>query len=256
MNETVGNQLKPGTNIELNWQNLKLALSVLPRVFIVLPMNLICTIGSRFSIHGDRAFFETAEFPWVEKIEAGWETILRELDEVLGHREEIPNFQELSKAQGLLTRDDKWKTFILYIYGNKVEKNTVRCPQTTRLLSQIPGMQTAFFSIFAGGKQLPIHWGPYKGLLRYHLGLLVPQPPDSCGIWVNGITAHWEPGKSLVFDDTYKHYAWNHSEQDRVVLFVDFERPLPRLFGALNRAFIRLMGRSSFVQEVVKNIGK
>ena len=34
-------------------------------------------------------------------------------------------------------------------------------------------MMTAFFSILAPGKHIPPHRGPYKGLLRYHLGLQV-----------------------------------------------------------------------------------
>jgi len=40
-------------------------------------------------------------------------------------------------------------------------------------------MKTAFFSILAPGKHLPAHRGPYKGVMRYHLGLLIPSRPTN-----------------------------------------------------------------------------
>ena len=46
---------------------------------------------------------------------------------------------------------------------------------------------------------------------------------------------HWEEGKSLLFDDTYDHEVRNEAETVRVVLFVDFLRPLPGWVGRFNR---------------------
>ena len=43
------------------------------------------------------------------------------------------------------------------------------------------------FSILAPGKHIPPHDGPYKGVLRYHLGLVVPDAPvERLGIRVGG----------------------------------------------------------------------
>ena len=39
-------------------------------------------------------------------------------------REEIPNFQDLSKAQKALTEGDQWKTFFFYSFGNKKTRRT------------------------------------------------------------------------------------------------------------------------------------
>jgi aspartyl/asparaginyl beta-hydroxylase (cupin superfamily) len=33
------------------------------------------------------------------------------------------------------------------------------------------------------------HYGPYNGVLRYHLGIKVPKPETQCGIVVGGQTA-------------------------------------------------------------------
>ena len=68
------------------------------------------------------------------------------------------------------------------------------------------------FSILSPHKRIPPHVGPYKGVLRYHLALKVPEPADQCGITVHGVTRHWEEGKSLVFDDVWEHSAWNETD--------------------------------------------
>ena len=35
----------------------------------------------------------------------------------------------------------------------------------------------------------------------------------------------WEEGRCLVFDDFYEHEAWNHTNEDRLVLIVDLWHP-------------------------------
>ena len=100
-----------------------------------------------------------------------------------------------SKEQKVLTQDDGWKTFFFYAYGMKAVWNCRRCPETTKLLQQIPGMKTAFFSILAPGKHLPPHTGPYKGVLRLHLGLLIPEPAEMCAIRVGSQIRHWQEGR-------------------------------------------------------------
>jgi aspartyl/asparaginyl beta-hydroxylase (cupin superfamily) len=42
---------------------------------------------------------------------------------------------------------------------------------------------------------------------------------------VNGVEAYHRLGEIVVFDDSLPHKAYNNSEQDRVVLIVDLERP-------------------------------
>jgi beta-hydroxylase len=91
-------------------------------------------------------------------------------------------------------------------------------------------------------------------VLRYHLGLLVPSDPTRCGIRVGDERRHWEAGRSLVFDDTFEHEAWNESDEPRVVLFVDFARQLPAPLDAINRALLRLIGASPFIKNIFSNL--
>ena len=199
--------------------------------------------GVLFYRDGDKTFFETGEFPWVAGIEAEWKTIRKELDALMVRREEIPNFQDVSKAQEALTEGDRWKTFFLYLFGNKNKENCARCPETDRLLRRIPGMKTGMFSILAPRKHIAPHRGPCKGVLRYHLGLMVPEPEGSSRIRVGNDVRSWQEGKSLIFDDSKEHEAWNDNDSYRVVLFVDFVRPTIFPLSMVNRVIIWARGR-------------
>jgi beta-hydroxylase len=208
----------------------------------------------RFSSVGQHTFFAPEQFGWIAPVEAGWPAIRDELRNVLRERARIPSFHEVSSEQLKITHDDKWKTYWFCAYGRKFADNCRRCPETARLLETIPGMKTAFFSILAPRKHIPEHRGPYGGVLRYHLGLVVPQQENACRIRVGGEIAHWEEGRSVVFDDTYLHEVWNDTDEERVVLFVDFARPLPFPLSLLNDLAIRLFAQSEYIQEIVEKV--
>ena len=46
-----------------------------------------------------------------------------------------------------------------------------------------------------------------------------------CGIRVGPIYRTWLPGHALLFDDSYNHEVWNHTNMKRVVLLVDLWHP-------------------------------
>ncbi|MFT3928513.1 MAG: aspartyl/asparaginyl beta-hydroxylase domain-containing protein [Myxococcales bacterium] len=203
------------------------------------------------SAYGDRPVFDAHAFPWVHPLEQHWHDMRAELERVLAFRGRIPNFQDISPDQAHLTQGHAWKTFFLHAYGYRSEVNCRRCPRTAQLVETIPGMKTAFFSILGPRTHVPAHRGPYKGLLRYHLGLVVPHP-ERCRLRVDQHLLQWEEGKSLMFDDTYEHEVWNDSAQDRVVLFVDVLRPLPHPWHAINQALVGAVSLSPFVQDAVQ----
>jgi beta-hydroxylase len=211
---------------------------------------------ARFSAIGDSAFFNIHQFNWVEDLETNWLLIRQELDSILQNVSELPNFQDISEDQYSITQDHRWKTYFFYAYGFKAEKNCQKCPQTTRLIEQVPDMKTAFFSILLPHKHIPEHRGPYKGIIRYHLGLKVPQPQIACGIRVGSEIRHWQEGKSLIFDDTFPHEAWNDTDDIRVVLFLDFVRPMRFPVSLINRSIIQLIVWSPYIQNNKPNFRK
>jgi hypothetical protein len=108
-------------------------------------------------------------------------------------------------------------------------------------------------SILSPRKHILDHRGPYKGVLRYHLGLIVPEDAESCRIRVGEDYRHWEEGKSMIFDDTFNHEVWNDTDETRVVLFVDVMRPLPSPDAAINEGIVKAIGYSPFVLDAKRN---
>lgn len=209
-------------------------------------------IGKR-SLVGDATFFANERFSWIERIEADWTTILKELQGVLADRDALPNFQDISKDQIEITDDDDWKTYFLYGYGFAAKLGVETCPKTAALMREIPGMTTAMFSILSPRKHILDHRGPYKGVLRYHLGLIVPREAEQCRIRVGEDIRHWDEGKSLIFDDTFNHEVWNDTDETRVVLFVDVLRPLPAPWSQINTLIVKAIGYSPFVLDAKRN---
>ena len=207
----------------------------------------------RYSLVPDTPFLAPSEFSWTPTLEADWELMRAELDRLLEAPERIPNFQDISRDQYNISRDDKWKSYFLYGYGYKMENNCKACPETTRILESIPGMFTAFFSVLAPGKHIPLHRGPYRGLLRCHLALIVPEPRQDCWIEVGGETSTWEEGRCIVFDDTYRHRVENNTGGRRVVLFIDIKRPLGFPGSLLNRVVLFLIRLSPYIQDARRN---
>ena len=148
---------------------------------------------------GDKPVFKSEDFPFTELLEANWEKVRAELDAVLEQRDHLPPFHMVSQDQKKISFDDRWKTFILYGFGYKSERNCRQCPETTRLLEQVPNLRSAFFSILSPGYHIPSHRGVTKGVVRCHLGLKVPEDYENCVIRLEDETYPWRAGKCLVF---------------------------------------------------------
>jgi aspartyl/asparaginyl beta-hydroxylase (cupin superfamily) len=204
---------------------------------------------AKVSIHGDPPIYDSAVFPWAAEVETGWKKIRAELDQVMKYRDQMPSFHEILKEVTTITTDDQWKTFFLAGIGMDCEENASRCPETMKLLGKIPGMKTAFFSILSPHKHIPAHRGAYNGILRLHLGLLVPEPREKCRIRIGNEYRSWSEGKCLIFDDTFNHEVWNDTDGYRVVLFVDFARPLTFPFHQMNEALLSIGTLAPFLRE-------
>ncbi len=202
-------------------------------------------------VDGNREFYETQDLAWVKKLENKCSVIQEELHALL-EQHAVPDWEAISQDPSVKIGKD-WKTFVLYLYGEKMDTNCRKCPQTTAIIESIPTIKTAWFSLLEAGKNIPPHYGPYNGVLRYHLGLYVPEP-ELCGIQVGETIRGWEEGKSLLFDDTHLHWVWNNSDKRRVILFVDVVRPLPFPYNLINKLAIGMGKRTDFVQDIKKKI--
>jgi aspartyl/asparaginyl beta-hydroxylase (cupin superfamily) len=204
------------------------------------------------SLVPDQPVFSSDLFPWARAFECNWKTIRGELERILHYRDELPHLYEVSPENTRISADDRWKSFVLYGFGYRSEHNCTLCPETARLLATVPGLETAFFSILAPGAHIPAHKGLAKGLLRCHLGLIVPKATEPCLLYLDGTPHAWQEGRVLLFDDTYRHEVHNATDEDRVVLLFDFERPMTLRGRLTSRMLLALMRRSAYVQDSVQ----
>ena len=203
---------------------------------------------------GDAPVLDSKHFPFLKSFTDNWRPMLAEVNEILKHREAIPVFQDVSPDQMRISKGTNWRTFILFGFGEKLEKNCKQAPFTTRLLEAVPNLQTAWFSILGPGYHIPAHRGVTKGILRAHLGLIIPKDAEKCRMRVGDTINVWRPGEIFVFDDTYEHEVWNDTEDERVILLFDFDRPM-RFWGrALNKTFVSLLKLTAYYQEPKKNM--
>ncbi|WP_240493734.1 aspartyl/asparaginyl beta-hydroxylase domain-containing protein [Pandoraea sp. ISTKB] len=208
---------------------------------------------ARHSLVGDKPIFDNAQFPWVEAIEAQAPAIAKELEAVLATPGRLPAFHEISPDVATITQDHQWQTFVFLGYGMRAQRNLARCPATAKALDDIPGLRTAFFSILSPGKKIPLHRGPYNGVLRLHLALKVPREREKCWIEVDGQRYVWQANRVVIFDDAYEHQVHNDTDETRVVLFVDFERPCRAPVSWLNKLLLAFAPLTPELQQAKAN---
>lgn len=203
---------------------------------------------------GDSSVFDPQQFPFTALLEHSAATIAREAASVLAEQRRIHAVSDVSPDHERIANDKRWKSFFLLGYGYKFDHNCARCPETTRVLEQIPNLNSGFFSIMQAGGKIPPHRGVTKAILTCHLGLQVPQDSANCVMRVGDRNCQWQQGKALVFDDTYEHEVWNQTNEDRIILLLQFKRPMNWQGRLLGNLFLKGVRVSSFVQQGRRNM--
>ena len=198
---------------------------------------------------------DVRDFPWTQGLREDWTAILAEARAVALAGHAAPSLATVSPDHRAIAEVDKWRSFFLWGYGFPIEDNLARCPRTRAAIERIPGLNTAFFSILAPGTHIPHHRGVSKGLITCHLALIVPRDGD-VRMRVDDRIVRWAEGETLVFDDTYDHEVWNDTAGTRVVLLIQFERPLRQPGKWFADLFLGVVKRSAFVQEARANVAK
>jgi hypothetical protein len=215
----------------------------------------VSAVIARSSRVGDGPLYAPALFPWIEPLEARWEEIRAELAAVLAREAAIPPLASISPDHRRIAPPGKWKSFFLHGYGYRVEENCRRCPVTAALVADVPGLNSAFFSILAPGTHIPRHRGVTKAIMTAHLGLMVPPGQGACRMQLDEHSVGWQEGRTLVFDDTYHHEVWNDSDRPRAVLLIQFRRPVGLVGRAVGGLFLAAIRHSRFVQDGRARIG-
>jgi beta-hydroxylase len=213
---------------------------------VMAPYN---TLMYLFSAVPAEPYVDVRRFPELAALKENWEMIrdegLKLFDE--GYIRAAAKYNDVGFNSFFRTG---WKRFYLKWYDDFLPSARALCPRTTALLAGIPSVNAAMFTLLPPGSRLVTHRDPFAGSLRYHLGLKTPNS-DQCRIVVDGIPYAWNDGEDVVFDETYIHYAENQTDQQRLILLCDVERPLSNpLMRGFNRAVGWRLIRAAATQNV------
>ena len=202
---------------------------------LLAPLNVLMYIFSRVPTS---PYLPVDSIAGLRELETHWEEI----------RDEAQALAKLRRIRAAERNDDAgfnsffkegWKRFYLKWYEERPPSAERYCPRTVELLQRVPAIKAALFAELPRGSKLNRHRDPYAGSLRYHLGLATPND-DRCCIWVDNQPYSWRDGQGVIFDETYIHWVRNDTDEDRLILLCDVERPLRfRWMQWLNRTFSR-----------------
>jgi beta-hydroxylase len=201
----------------------------------------------------------SAEFPEHKAFEQNYKKITDEYNQYIAKNPAIDCFRNNNPLLREIDTIDKekdycWRTLYLKKGGHMIPETVSAFPLTAKLLAN-DQIDNAFFSILDPHVEIKPHTGYYKGYLRYHVGLIIPEeggqrPYIVCG----GERYEWTEGKGVLFDDMYLHYVNNPTSKPRVILYLDIKRRgMPYFLQGVTDFGNYLIENSVILQFFVKN---
>lgn len=202
-------------------------------------------------------------FPSSIQIEKKSKTIIDEFKNYTKHhkpdciRKSNPGFK-IENVKNESVEDNCWRALYLKKIGKIDENMTQYFPSTIELIKD-EQIHNAFFSILDPGVEIPPHVGYYKGYLRYHMGVIIPnnetnRTDDKAYIICGGEKYIWKENVGIVFDDLYLHNVQNPTNQTRVVFYLDIKRKSDLYFvNKINDIGIYLIENSIVFNSFLKN---
>lgn len=158
-------------------------------------------------------------FPEIQKIKENWKIIR---DEILSYEKSNGNLTGTSVKSGAGVYGGEWtvkylKSFMLEYKGNKK-----LFPKTSEIIDSIPNIVFSAVSILNPNSHILPHYGDTNGIVRGHVGLVIPAPTPTIAMKVGDEIRGWEEGELLCFINVQKHEVWNKTDQRRYILMFDF----------------------------------
>ena len=202
---------------------------------LLAPYNAFACLRTR---GGSKPIHDLAEFPELGILRSHWREI----------REEALALLSAGEVKAAANEDDLvfysfmkrgWVRFYLKWYRGFLPSARARCPRTVELLERVPCVNGAMFGLLPPQTRLGKHRDPFAGTLRYHLALSTPGT-DDCWMQLDDRRHVWRDGEDILFDSSYVHAAYNRTDQPRLLLFCDVDRPMrDPLSRAINHFVIR-----------------
>lgn len=131
--------------------------------------------------------------------------------------------------------DDSWKIIPIYGFGIWCNQYVDILPSIYNFLKGLKGLKLAIISRLKPFTKLEPHqgWGFHSNnVLRCHYGLKLPN--NSSNSWIevmdspnstNYLKVSHKLNDWIIFDDSKTHFAVNNTDEERIILIVDIQRP-------------------------------
>jgi aspartyl/asparaginyl beta-hydroxylase (cupin superfamily) len=200
------------------------------------------------------AYYSVNEFPQLHEICQNWETMREEFAKldapVMNFDREGKTYQEdienvitafaVNKQYGWLKGwgkeggNDSWTQYGILCYNDQVNdifkpylSNIL--PKTYEMLSKIGGIKICAFVKLKAHAMLPCHTHEEihnEGLLQLHLPLITASEKNYAYLNVKGEFKQHICGEPIIFDGSLDHFAINESDEDRIILYLEFKAHL------------------------------
>ncbi len=167
-------------------------------------------------------YVNAGEHTWTEGVKKNSRAIQEEIASFL---EEHPDKLKPYFNKTLVEGKKNWRALSFKIWGWPIKENVKECPLTQKVMESIPGIVSYSVSMLEPGVDIKKHRGDTNAIIRGHLGLLIPAGLPLCGFECDGEQRAWKERELLLFNDSSKHRAWNHTDKRRIVLLFDVIRP-------------------------------
>jgi len=137
------------------------------------------------------------------------------------------------KGWGAEGGNDKWLQLGLYAYDNNVNELLLipffreKMPKTFEMIKRLEGVFMCALVNLKPRTILTRHSHPYieeQSLLQLHLPLVTAQNDNYNYINCNGEFKQHIEGVPIIFDGSLDHFALNESDEDRIILYIEFKR--------------------------------
>jgi hypothetical protein len=138
----------------------------------------------------------------------------------------------------------KWSLIYLKSFNRLFKNNRQSFPVTTKVLDSIPNCVLSSISILPPNTEIAPHYGDTNGIVRVHLGVIVPESYPLIGMRVGDQEKGWAEGELLCFINVQKHNVWNRSNQRRYVIMMDIVPNQSKY--SINEICVRGLGSQSY----------
>jgi beta-hydroxylase len=203
---------------------------------VLLLTNPVCKYTS---LIGNEPFYNNSILETTQILQKHWKAFR---DEALSTYKSYTTIKGDQYFNDIVDDENKWKKLYIRWHSDIDPIARKKCPESCKIIENLPGVKIAMFSVLSPGAYIKPHKGPYKGCLRYHLGLSTPNS-DDCYIVVDNIKYSWKDGEGIIIDDTYTHWVKNDTDKTRIILFCDIVRPMNLVGSIMNTLIMNTFGK-------------